>query len=79
MHLVYPRKFCILFSVSPGYCSHFSVILPSLSLYLFLLDITVIPREILNIEKNFDAKFWGQTRCIMVYVKIVNQWISIMI
>ena len=39
--------------------------------FQFLLDITVdIPREILNIEKNVYAKF---------YVKIVNQWISIMI
>ena len=47
--------------------------------FQFLLDITVIPREILNVEKNVDAKFWGQTRCIMVYVKIVNQWIFIMI
>ena len=49
--------------------------------FQFLLDITVIPtlKEILNIEKNVDAKFWGQTRCIMVYVKIVNQWISILI
>ena len=28
---------------------------------------------ILNIETNVDAKFWGQTRCIMVYVKMVNQ------
>ena len=27
--------------------------------FQFLLDITVIPREILNIEKNVDAKFWG--------------------
>ena len=49
--------------------------------FQFLLDITVIPREILNIEKNVDAKFWGQTRCnkTIVYMKIVNQWISIMI
>ena len=47
--------------------------------FQFLLDITVIPREILNIEKNVDAKFWGQTRCIMVYVKIVNRWIFLMI
>ena len=47
--------------------------------FQFLLDITVIPREILNIEKNVDAKFLGQTRCTMVYVKKENQWISIMI
>ena len=38
-----------------------------------------ISREILNIEKNVYAKFWGQTRCIMVYVKIVNRWIFLMI
>ena len=47
--------------------------------FQFLLDITVIPREILNIKKNVDAKFSEQTRCIMVYVKTENQWISIMI
>ena len=47
--------------------------------FQFLLDITVIPREILNIKKNVDAKFWGQTRCIVVYVKMVNRQISIMI
>ena len=47
--------------------------------FQFLLDFTVIPREILNIQKKVDAKFWKQTRCIMVYVKKVNQWISIMI
>ena len=57
---------------------HLKVYSPNFAFcFQFLLDITVIPREILNIEKNVDAKFWGQTRCIMVYVKIVNQWISI--
>ena len=45
--------------------------------FQFLLDITVIPREILNIEKNVDAKFWGQIKqgAFLVYVKIVTQWI----
>ena len=43
--------------------------------FQFLLMDIKVPREILNIEKNVDAKFWGQTRCIMVYVKIEIQWI----
>ena len=37
--------------------------------YQFLLGITAVPREI---EDNGYAKFWWQTRCIMVYGKIVN-------
>ena len=28
-----------------------------------------------EIGKNRYAKFWGQTRCIMVYVKMVNAWV----
>ena len=26
----------------------------------------------MNIEKNVDAKFWGQTRCIVVYMSCEN-------
>ena len=46
--------------------------------FQFLLDITVIPREILNIEKNVDAnKVHYGLYIWSIYVKIVNQWISI--
>ena len=37
--------------------------------FQFLLSITVVPREI---KGNGYAKFWGETRCIMFYVKMVN-------
>ena len=35
-----------------------------------LLGITAIPREI---ENNAYAKFWGQIRCIMGDVQVVNE------
>ena len=38
-------------------------------LFPILLGITVVPREI---ENNGFAKFGGWTRCIVVYVKMVN-------
>ena len=37
--------------------------------FQFLLGITVVPREI---QDNGYAKFGGLTRCVMVYVKMVN-------
>ena len=36
--------------------------------FQFLQGINVVPGEI---ENNGYAKFWGVTRCIMVYVKVV--------
>ena len=35
-----------------------------------LLGITTVPREI---ENNAYAKFWGQIRCIMGDVQVVNE------
>ena len=35
-----------------------------------LLGITAVPREI---ENNAYAKFWGQIRCIMGDVQVVNE------
>ena len=37
--------------------------------FQFLLGITVVLREI---QYTGYANFWGETRCIMVYVKTVN-------
>ena len=37
--------------------------------FQFLQGITVVPREI---ENNGSASFGGETRCIMVYMKMVS-------
>ena len=42
--------------------------------FQFLLGITIVPREI---EGNGYAKLWGETRCIMVYVKMVSKLATI--
>ena len=40
---------------------------PKKNVFLFLLVITAVPREI---ENNAYAKFWGQIRCIMGDVQV---------
>ena len=37
--------------------------------FQFLLGITVVPREIQ--DSDYHGKIWGETRCTMVYVKMV--------
>ena len=75
MHLICPPTFCItstsLGSLLPvlrraGRREHWERGWHNLC-FLFLLGITVVPREI---ENNANAKFWGQIRCIVGSVKV---------